>query len=212
MRSWQRKPNGERAALPFHTIDIHHAAVQGDNFTHDRKPKTGPRYPPRIKVAAPVEPLEELAARVFRDANPLIADGQRGLVALLFNPDADLPAGGTVFDRVLHQIFKHLLQPQRIANDQKLRFRIITFDAVARGGQSCYIDHALRQRDKIDLLRLDAELPPMQARQVKQRIDQPLETLGLRGDHAQRILIAPVQMTFARGPHLQRLGVADNGR
>ena len=43
-------------------------------------------------------------------------------------------------------------------------------------------------------------------------IDQRVQALGLRGDHAQRVLIAPGKVPFPRASHLQRLCVSNHGR
>jgi K+-sensing histidine kinase KdpD len=81
-------------------------AKQMLDLADDREPDPGSLHPAPIEVAGAEEPLKELGARCFGDANPLVADHQHGLRVLLFDADGDNPIGWAVFHGIVQQILK----------------------------------------------------------------------------------------------------------
>jgi hypothetical protein len=115
----ERKPDRERAALPFHAADLYLAAVVRHNLLDQIQANAHPADLLLHRVAGAVEPLEKLWQRCCGNANAAIDDVNARLIALAFNLHDDWSTARAILDGVLHQVIHGTLKPRRISFDRE---------------------------------------------------------------------------------------------
>src|SRR5205814_2648439 len=96
-------------------FDIDRAAVLQDQMLGDRETEAAARDFLRAAFVDAIEPPENLRALRLRNAIAVIGDARHAGIRLLDHFDFDIAIIAAVFDRVVEQIRKGLLDTQRIA-------------------------------------------------------------------------------------------------
>src|SRR3954470_19530713 len=94
----------------------HLAAVHVDNTLDDGQPKPGRALAGGRLCRQPLEPAEQAAEILRRQAGALVADADDGVAAFMAHDDADLAADRRVFDGVADEVVDRLADAVGVAH------------------------------------------------------------------------------------------------
>src|SRR5512145_2678914 len=160
-----------------------------------------------LNIRSAVETIEEVGKGFLRNTNPLIANYQTCPITTLLDMDNYGSLAGAVFDRVLDEVLKHLLQPQFITIDDQRRSQSTTIDRVAHKRQLRFLHNPYYQCAQIQRAPLKAQLSSLEANDIEQRTNHPVQTRSLLNNNVNGALIAAAIPIIVRHPSLKQLSV-----
>src|SRR5437899_8185196 len=185
----ERQPHHEGRALPLTgTLGVDAATVELREVADEREADPEPAVATRASALALSQPVEDIRQDLGRDALPRIADDDLDVRSHALQLYLDPTVLRSELHGILEQIPDDLLQPSRIAADQKTR-RLqdrLEPNALRLGGASDRLQRVLDEIAQVDRLDHEAHAAAHHPRHVEQIVDEPDLRIDVSDDDLHR--------------------------
>ena len=100
----KRQVHRKYTAMVISTINLDRATVGFHNGARDAQPQPRAFFTPRHGCRRPIKALEDPCLFFWSETDTSIRDAEDGAGARLVQCQSDVPAGGSVFDAVVHEV------------------------------------------------------------------------------------------------------------